>query len=166
MDGIAAWSRYIPDPLQRKENVSMLPSDGKALEEMVRALVREAVQGMECPVKKVPIPLLDVTDEHRMDTGNPSDRVWTRDLFTLEQAPRLGCGLMVMEDTAFPWTLNYDEMDYIIEGQLSIIINGHTVTAGPGEVIHIPKGSSIQFSVRGKARFLYFVYPANWAEQG
>ena len=73
---------------------------------------------------------------------------------------------MVMEETTFPWTLNYDEMDYVIEGRLDIIINGQTVSAGPGEVIHIPKGSSIQFSVKDKARFLYFVYPANWAEQG
>ena len=39
------------------------------------------------------------------------------------------------------------------------------LSEAPGEVIHIPRGSSIQFSVHGKARFLYFVYPANWAEQ-
>ena len=72
---------------------------------------------------------------------------------------------MVMEHTTFPWTLNYDEIDYVVEGQLSILINGKRVTAGPGEIILIPKGSSIQFSVEDKARFLYFVYPANWQEQ-
>lgn len=72
---------------------------------------------------------------------------------------------MEMENTTFPWTLNYDEMDYVIEGELSILIGGEKVTAGPGEVLYIPKGSSIQFSVSGRARFLYFVYPANWQEQ-
>ena len=100
-----------------------------------------------------------------MDTGNPRDRVWTRDLLTLEESPRLGCGLMVMEHTTFPWTLNYDEIDYVIDGELSILIDGKRVTAGPGEIILIPKGSSIHFSVENKARFLYFVYPANWQEQ-
>ena len=100
-----------------------------------------------------------------MDTGNPNDKVYTHDLFTLEQSPRLGAGLMEMENTTFPWTLNYDEMDYVIEGELSILIGGEKVTAGPGEVLYIPKGSSIQFSVSGRARFLYFVYPANWQEQ-
>ena len=113
-------------------------------------------------VKKVEVPRLDVAAEHRMDTGNPADRVWTRDLFTLEEAPRLGCGLMVMERTTFPWTLTYDEMDYVIEGRLDILVDGQTVSAGPGEVLYIPKDTSIQFSVRDKARFLYFVYPANW----
>ena len=138
--------------------------------ETIEAIVRQVlgklmVENDDCPVKKVSVPALTVTEEHRMDTGNPADRVWTRDLFTLEESPRLGCGLMVMEHTTFPWTLNYDEIDYVVEGQLSILIGGKRVTAGPGEIILIPKGSSIQFSVEDKARFLYFVYPANWQEQ-
>ena len=138
--------------------------------EAIEAIVRQVVAKLlvandDCPVKKIAVPTLTVTEEHRMDTGNPADCVWTRDLFTLEESPRLGCGLMVMEHTTFPWTLNYDEIDYVVEGKLSILIDGKCVTAGPGEIILIPKGSSIQFSVEDKARFLYFVYPANWQEQ-
>jgi len=136
------------------------------IEAIVRKVIGEVLGGSDgCPVKKVSVPALDVTEEHRMDTGNPADRVWTRDLFTLEESPRLGCGLMVMERTTFPWTLHYDEIDYVIDGQLSILIDGKKVTANPGEIILIPKGSFIQFSVEDKARFLYFVYPANWQEQ-
>lgn len=139
----------------------------EAVEEIVRRVLQQllADNDDDCPVKKVAVPALDVTDEHRMDTGNPADRVWTRDLFTLEQSPRLGCGLMVMEKTTFPWTLNYDEIDYVIDGSLSILINGKCITAGPGEIILIPKGSSIHFSAEERARFLYFVYPANWQAQ-
>ena len=134
------------------------------IEQITRAVI--AVLGKDTGgVRKIPVPELTVTEEHRMDTGRRGDRVWTRDLFTLEESPSLGCGLMVMEDTTFPWTLNYAEMDYVIEGRLTILINGQAVTAGPGEVLYIPHGSSIQFSVTGKARFLYFVYPANWAKQ-
>lgn len=138
----------------------------ETIEAIVRQVVKQLMGGNDdCPVKKIAVPSLNVTEEHRMDTGNPADRVWTRDLFTLEESPRLGCGLMVMEHTTFPWTLNYDEIDYVVEGQLSILINGRCVTAGPGEIILIPKGSSIQFSVEEKARFLYFVYPADWQAQ-
>ena len=139
--------------------------DKAAVEALVRQIVMEKLGQSSCPVKKLSVPSLDVTEEHRMDTGNPRDRVWTRDLLTLEESPRLGCGLMVMERTTFPCTLNYDELDYVISGRLDILINGQRVSAGPGEVIYIPKGSSIQFSVEDKARFLYFVYPANWQEQ-
>ena len=140
----------------------MAERDRAAIEELVRRVLLEKLGGNGPRVTKVEVPRLDVAAEHRMDTGNPADRVWTRDLFTLEEAPRLGCGLMVMERTTFPWTLTYDEMDYVIEGRLDIQVDGKTVSAGPGEVLYIPKDTSIQFSVRDKARFLYFVYPANW----
>ena len=140
----------------------MAERDRAAIEELVRRVLLEKLGGNGPRVKKVEVPRLDVAAEHRMDTGNPADRVWTRDLFTLEEAPRLGCGLMVMERTTFPWTLTYDEMDYVIEGRLDILVDGQTVSAGPGEGLYIPKDTSIQFSVRDKARFLYFVYPANW----
>ena len=140
----------------------MAERDRAAIEELVRRVLLEKLGGNGPRVKKVEVPRLDVAAEHRMDTGNPADRVWTRDLFTLEEAPRLGCGLMVMERTTFPWTQTYDEMDYVIEGRLDILVDGQTVSAGPGEVLYIPKDTSIQFSVRDKARFLYFVYPANW----
>ena len=143
--------------------------DKQQLENLVREILLEKL-GCRCTamhgVCKVAVPVLRTTEEDRMDTGNPTDRVYTHDLFTLEQSPRLGAGLMEMEDTTFPWTLNYDEMDYIIEGELSILIGGEKITAGPGEVIYIPKGSSIEFSVSGRARFLYFVYPADWQAQG
>lgn len=140
--------------------------DKTQLEALVRQILLEKLGGT-CAhgVLKSSVPALRTTEADRMDTGNPGDKVYTHDLFTLEQSPRLGAGLMEMENTTFPWTLNYDEMDYVIEGELSILIGGEKITAGPGEVIYIPKGSSIQFSVSGRARFLYFVYPANWQEQ-
>lgn len=138
--------------------------DTKALETLVREILKETL-GVRHGVQAVKPQQLPVTEAHRLDTGDPGHRVYTRDLFTLEQAPRLGAGIMEMTDTTFPWTLRYDEMDYVISGQLSILINGETVSAGPGELIYIPKGSSIRFSVTGHARFLYFVCPADWQGQ-
>lgn len=136
--------------------------DKAQLEAIIRQVLAEHLGG---GVQAVKVPELSVTEAHRMDTGNPGDKVYTRDLFTLEQSPRLGVGIMEMTDTTFPWTLNYDEMDYVISGRLEIRSNGRTVSAGPGEIIYIPKGSGIEFSVAGHARFLYFVYPADWQSQ-
>ena len=138
--------------------------DTRELEALVRRMIQETM-GCGHGVRAVKVPALQVDESHRMDTGNPAHRVYTRDLFTLQESPRLGAGLMEMTDTTFPWTLNYDEMDYVISGRLDIRIGGETISAGPGEIIYIPKGSSIQFSVTGHARFLYFVYPADWQNQ-
>ncbi len=122
------------------------------------AWLREKAEGLI----KVQVPDVKIQKKDRLDTGKQKDMVFTHDLFSLDESPRLGCGVMEMDHTTFDWTLNYDEIDYVIEGSLTIIKNGKSVTAGPGELILIPKGSAIQFSVPEKARFLYVTYPADW----
>lgn len=150
--------------------------DKPMLEQLVRQIIQEKINGSENSVDflrdkdesgviSIKLPTVKVDESNRLDTGNPSDVVYTKDLFTLEESPRLGCGIMEMKETTFDWTLNYDEVDYVIEGTLDIIINGKTVSASAGELILIPKGSSIQFSVKDYARFIYVTYPADWASQ-
>lgn len=60
----------------------------------------------------------------------------------------------------------YDEIDYIVEGRLDIIIDGRTVSGEAGDIL-IPKkgGSKIKFSAPDYAKFIYVVYPANWQDQ-
>ena len=137
--------------------------DREHLKQIIREILEEE-QGSG-PILVSHLPGIHVTEEDRFQTGDPSDRIYTHDLFSLEQSPRLGCGIMEMEHTTFPWTLQYDEIDYVISGQLTICGGGKSVTAGPGELLLIPKGSSIQFSVPDKARFLYVTYPADWQSQ-
>lgn len=148
----------------------MADQSRELIEKVVREILLEKMSGLSdltkhvdpSGVMSVKLPLLEVNEEDRLDTGNPAHKVYCKDLMTLEESPRLGCGLMVMRDTTFDWTLDYDEIDYIIEGTLTVIIEGRRVTAGPGEIMLIPKGSPIQFSVEGDARFVYVTYPADW----
>src|SRR5699024_11715467 len=114
--------------------------------EMIESIVRQLVNEKLMPTKhvdksgvaSVKLPEIDVSEEDRLDTGDPQDIVYTKDLFSLAESPRLGCGLMVMKDTTFDWELGYDEIDYVISGQLSVIIDGRKVTANAGEILLIP----------------------------
>ena len=132
--------------------------------EMLRNLIRELLKEEQgsCPVKRVALPEISITDVDRLDTGDPEHRVYTHDLFSLKESPRLGCGIMEMEQSTFPWTLNYDEIDYVISGRLTVCYEDHTVNAKAGELLLIPKGSNIRFSAGEKTRFLYVTYPADW----
>ena len=139
------------------------------IESLVRKILLEelaskgsAKRVSKAGVTSISLPSLDVRPEDRLDTGNPEHQVYTRDLLTLEESPRLGLGLMTMDKTTFPSHLDYDEVDYVIEGRLDVISGDEVMSAGPGEVIFIPKGSDIQFSVKDKARFIYVTYPADW----
>ncbi|MEG0050790.1 MAG: cupin domain-containing protein [Terrisporobacter sp.] len=150
--------------------------DKGILETLVRQIIEEKINGTNNSVDfvrnkdtsgitSIKLPTVKVNESNRLDTGNTKDVVYTKDLFTLEESPRLGCGIMEMKETTFDWTLEYDEIDYIIEGTLDIIIDGRKVSASTGELVFIPKGSKIQFAVPDFARFIYVTYPADWANQ-
>lgn len=113
----------------------------------------------------VDVPSWNVTEDDKMDTGNPNDEVYTKDFFSLDESPRLGAGLMVMKESTFDWTLNYDEVDYVIDGELQVVGKHGTATADKGQMILIPKGSQIKFSAPKYARFVYITYPADWENQ-
>jgi ethanolamine utilization protein EutQ len=147
--------------------------DSKALEDMVRKVLVEILSGGEgcCSdarhVDKSGIlsVVLSKIKPEPFDTGKPGDKVFLKDCVSLEESPRLGFGVMEMDHSTFKWTLNYDEVDYIIDGRLEIRIDGRVVAGNKGDAILIPKGSTIEFSAPEFARFMYVVYPANWAEQ-
>ena len=76
----------------------------------------------------------------------------------IAEAHKLGIPVVAIADT----NCDPDEIDYVIDGELTIVKDRMRVTAGPGEIILIPKGSRIQFSVPERARFIYVTYPADW----
>ncbi|PIE55382.1 MAG: ethanolamine utilization protein [Dethiosulfovibrio peptidovorans] len=141
------------------------------LEALVRSLVVQALaQGNPSFEKTVdPSGILSVraatVHPEPFDTGKPGDDVKLTDIVTLEESPRLGCGIMEMNKTTFEWTLKYDEVDYIIDGTLEILIDGRKVVGHRGDVIFIPANSSISFSAPEHSRFLFVTYPADWASQ-
>lgn len=90
--------------------------------------------------------------------------VGLKDVVTLEEAPRMGAGVMELDHTSFEWTLTYDEYDLVLEGILEIEIDGRVITGYPGDIIYIPKNTHIHFQTPTKTRYAYFVYPANWQD--
>lgn len=76
----------------------------------------------------------------------------------------MAAGYMALDKGEFPWTLSYDEVDIVLEGELVITRGSEVVRGGPGDCIFIPKGSSITFGTPGRTRFVYVAFPANWNE--
>lgn len=144
--------------------------DKSFIESVIRKIIEEEAAGGE-PERRVQDPSgVIAIDPKGMELEKfpfpiESEQVWLKDVLTLEESPRLGCGIMELDHTSFAWTLTYDEVDYVIEGTLEIVIDGRRVTAGPGEIVFIPKDTKIRFSTPDRTRFMYVCYPANWAEQ-
>jgi len=97
-----------------------------------------------------------------VDLHRPEMDVRLSDVLTAADGLPMAAGMMSLRQGSFPWTLDYDEVEYVIEGELHITADGQTVVGRPGDVIAVPKGSSITFGTPSWARFLYVTYPADW----
>lgn len=98
------------------------------------------------------------------DGAGPDARVGIADVITGVDGSSMAAGFMQWENAFFPWTLNYDEIDMVLEGELHIRCDGQTTVGRAGDVMFIPKGSQIEFGTPTSVRFLYVAYPANWQE--
>jgi len=95
----------------------------------------------------------------------PGTNVRLKDVVVTQDRSPMGAGYMALDKGEMQWTLNYDEMDIVLEGELVITRGTEQVRGSPGDVIYIPKGSSITFGTPSQTRFVYVVFPVNWNEQ-
>ncbi len=135
----------------------------ETLKPVIAEILRELMGKCENWKQKDPSGVLLVhTGEVTCAPFEGRQDVRVQDVTTLDEAPRIAAGVMEVENTRFPWTLTYDEFDLVLSGTLEIQVDGRTVTGHPGDLIYIPKGSSIAFASPDKARYVYVTYPADW----
>ncbi|QDR82448.1 cupin domain-containing protein [Sporomusa termitida] len=96
-------------------------------------------------------------------TGDPGTSVAYREVVSKDDS-QMSAGFLTIEKSSFDWELDYEEIDMILEGSLSITINGETYEACQGDVLFVPKGSKVTWRSSGYVKLFYVTYPANWAE--
>jgi ethanolamine utilization protein EutQ len=95
----------------------------------------------------------------------PGTNVWLKDVVVAQDRSPMGSGYMSLDKGEMQWTLTYDEIDIVLEGELVITRGNERVSGKTGDVIYIPKGSSITFGTPNWTRFVYVVFPVNWNEK-
>lgn len=95
--------------------------------------------------------------------GAPGKSIGLSDVIGTADNSPIAAGFMQWDNASFPWTLSYDEIDVVLEGELHIRCDGKTYIGKPGDVIYIPKDTAIEFATPSSVRFVYVTYPADWA---
>ena len=88
--------------------------------ELIRSIVEKVLAesaGTAVPAEpykeKDPSGIIKITTDKVETERFEQDGVYLKDVVTLEEAPRMGAGLMELKDgTSFEWTLTYDEYDW------------------------------------------------------
>jgi ethanolamine utilization protein EutQ len=116
-----------------------------------------------------PLPPLKVVkgvgvslDSFGNEFATPGTNVRLKDVITDGDGSPMATGYMALDKGEFAWTLTYDEIDVVLEGELVITRGSDVVRGGPGDCIFIPKGSTITFGTPSHTRFVYIAFPAEW----
>ena len=62
--------------------------------------------------------------------------------------------------------LAVDDVMVVLEGRLSISTDDGTVTAGPGEIVHMPKGEKVTIRSHEQGAVTAYVTYPHWQEAG
>lgn len=100
----------------------------------------------------------------RFAAAGADKNVQLKDVITAADRSPMSAGFMAWKAAdSFAWELTYDEVDYVLEGELHVTIDGRVVEAKAGDVVFIPKGSKVTFGTPSSVRVFYVTHPANWA---
>lgn len=59
-----------------------------------------------------------------------------------------------------------DDVMIVLEGQVSVTSETGTVTAGPGEIVYMPKGNHVTIRSHGEGALTAYVTHPHWQEAG
>lgn len=141
--------------------------DADTLKAIITKAVLENKKQTEKPICENPKAMKIEGDKVVMEPFSEApagQKIGMTDVIT-EREGNLGAGFMTFEKSELPWTLSYDEVDYVVEGEFTIKTGGKLYTMKPGDVFHIPKGTSLVFGSPSFCKVFYVVYPANWLSQ-
>lgn len=138
--------------------------DKGLLQEMLQCLKGSSLPyAAECDASGLKVVRGNSVKMDVFDTGDSEVKAYYQELVSKEES-KMSAGFLTIENSRFDWELTYEEIDYVIEGTLTVEINGKTFTAYPGDVLFVPSGSKVVWGSPDKAKIFYTTYPANWAD--
>lgn len=75
----------------------------------------------------------------------------------------LGTGFGRFSGADIPWTVQYDEVLLVLDGELTVETDAGRLTAGPKDSIWLPRGTALRYTA-DNAMVFYAITPANWAD--
>lgn len=103
----------------------------------------------------------DLSFQRRFEYG---DQAQAAPICGADDLIELGAGFGRMTNARFPWTIRYDEVLLVVEGELTVHTAEGALKAGPKDTIFLPKGTALEYEAES-ALIFYAIHPANWAEE-
>lgn len=93
-----------------------------------------------------------------LDTGNPADKVFYQEIINADDGSSMNAGFITIETCNFEWECACQELYHIVEGTLTVNVDGKVYTANPGDSVFFPKGAKVIFGSPNKMKAFYATY--------
>ncbi len=93
-----------------------------------------------------------------LDTGNPADKVFYQEVINADDGSSMNAGFITIETCSFEWECACQELYHIVEGTLTVTVDGKVYTACPGDSVFFPKGAKVIFGSPNKMKAFYATY--------
>jgi ethanolamine utilization protein EutQ (cupin superfamily) len=77
----------------------------------------------------------------------------------------MGAGIETLENVKIEWTVTYDEILFIKDGSLTIRADGEAHECVEGDIVWLPKGTTLVYDAPEACTYFYALYPVDWAKQ-
>lgn len=77
----------------------------------------------------------------------------------------IGGGIEYIDDATIDWTVTYDEILFVMEGDLTVAFDDGEHACGPGDIVWLPAGTHLKYIAKGRVAYFYALYPVDWAAQ-
>jgi ethanolamine utilization protein EutQ (cupin superfamily) len=71
----------------------------------------------------------------------------------------MGAGLLAIENIAYDWTVTYDEVLYVLEGELRVTVGEEVFNCELGDFVWLPKDTALNYATDTRAMALFVVAP-------
>ncbi|MCY1259484.1 Ethanolamine utilization protein EutQ [compost metagenome] len=93
--------------------------------------------------------------------GQPAERAAICRLIGPADSQTMGAGMARFDGCSIEWTVLYDELIVVIEGNFRLRLADRVIDARPGDVIWVPERTPLAYEGE-KATVFYALYPVDW----
>lgn len=96
-----------------------------------------------------------------LDLTPNADGIVTAPVVNRRHSTGMGAGIGVFENCHIEWTVTYDEVLFINDGNFTLRVGDKIYRAGPGDMLWIPKDTALVYEASERVTFFYAVYPVD-----
>lgn len=100
----------------------------------------------------------DTVKLSKFETANDKDQVFYQELVGKKEMP-VNAGMLEITESTFDLDLTENEINYVVSGSLTLIIDGTKYHAKAGDTIYIPNHSKITWCVKDHVKLFYVTGP-------